>query len=348
MTRIDPQSPDALRARGLVDDLQRRFATALEAVSARHGHPIELSSISWLRDGGRHGGGTRLIAVDTPIFNRAAINVSGVHYDDEADRRLRSATALSTIIHPQAPCAPSVHIHISWTELRDAPGTWRVMGDLNPAIEDPAATARFGAAMRDVAPELYEHASAQGDKYFWIPALDRHRGVTHYYVEGYATRDPEADFDFARRFGEAVIDRYAAELDTALASASEPTDDDRRRQLEYHTLYFFQVLTLDRGTTSGLLVHDQNDVGILGSLPARIDRNLLASWADRLKPPQDALVRALVAALPDESPCAVTDSVRAELARVVRAHYRAHPEALDMQASGDIVPPTVANHLTPR
>jgi coproporphyrinogen III oxidase len=348
--RIDASSPDAGRALRLVDDLQSRFATALEAVSARHGDPIELPSISWLRDEGRHGGGSRRVAVDTPIFNRAAINVSGVHYDDDPDRRLRSATALSTIIHPQDPRAPSVHIHISWTELRDAPGTWRIMGDLNPAIEDPAATERFRSAMREAAPEAYEAAAAQGDKYFWIPALDRHRGVTHYYLEGYASGDKDADFEFARRFGEAVIDRYAAELDAALAaSAAAPASpDDRRRQLAYHTLYFFQVLTLDRGTTSGLLVHDQNDVGILGSLPARIDRALLASWADRLEAPQDALVRALVAALPDEAPCVVTDDVRAELARVVRAHYRAHPEALDMQASGDIVPPTVANHLAPR
>jgi coproporphyrinogen III oxidase len=348
VTRIDARSPDASRALRLVEDLQRRFRAALEAVSAKHGHPIELTSISWLRDGGRHGGGARLVAVDTPIFNRAAINVSSVHYDDEPDRRLGSATALSTIIHPQAPRAPSVHMHISWTELRDAPGTWRLMGDLNPAIEVPDATERFRAAMRDVSPDLYETAAAQGDKYFWIPALGRHRGVTHYYLEGHATADPDADHDFARRFGEAVIDRYAAELDAAVAASPPPIADDLRRQLEYHTLYFFQVLTLDRGTTSGLLVHDQNDVGILGSLPGRIDRALLASWVDRVEPPQHALVRALVAALPDEQPCRVTDEVRAELARVVRAHYQAHPEALDLQASGDIVPPTVANHLAPR
>jgi coproporphyrinogen III oxidase len=348
VTRIDARSPDAARARRLVEELQRRFAAALEALSARHGDPIELASVSWLRDGGRHGGGTRLVTAETPIFNRAAINVSGVHYDDVPDRRLGSATALSTIIHPQAPHAPSVHIHISWTELRDAPGYWRIMGDLNPAIEDPEATARFRDTLRAVAPALYDHAAAQGDKYFFIPALGRHRGVTHYYLEGHASGDPDADLDLARGFGEAVTDRYAAELDAALAGAPAPTADDRRRQLEYHTLYLFQVLTLDRGTTSGLLVHDQNDVGILGSLPARVDRDLLASWAERLDPPQDALVRALVAALPEEDPCNVTDPVRAELARVVRAHYQAHPEALALQASGDIVPPTVANHRAPR
>jgi coproporphyrinogen III oxidase len=44
----------------------------------------------------------------------------------------------------------------------------------------------------------------------------------------------------------------------------------------------------------------------------------------------------------------VTDERRAELAQLVRGHYRAHPEALSMQATGDIVPPTVDNHLAPR
>ena len=348
MSRIDARSPDAAAARQLVSDLQQRFATRLEALSARHGGPVELTRISWLRDDGRHGGGTRLVAVDTPIFNRAAINVSGVHYDDDPDRRLGSATALSTIIHPQAPRAPSVHIHISWTELRDGTGYWRVMADLNPAIEDPHATERFRAAMRDASPGLYARAAAQGDRYFSIPALGRHRGVTHYYLEGFSSGDRAADSAFARRFGEAVIDRYADELAAAVASAPTPTDAERRGQLDYHTLYLFQVLTLDRGTTSGLLVHTQNDIGILGSLPARVDRGLLASWADKVPSPQDELVRALVATLPEGHPCEVSDAVRAELAQVVRDHYRAHPDALAFQASGDIMPPTVDNHLAPR
>jgi len=223
------------------------------------------------------------------------------------------------------------------------PDTW-----INPAIEKPEATARFRDIMRKVDPEVYQHAAAQGGRYFFVPALERHRGVTHYYLERYSSGDLDADFALAERFGNAVTDGYCAELDAALANASQTTEDDKRRQLEYHTLYVFQVLTLDRGTTSGLLVHAQNDVGILGSLPCRIDRSLFASWASRVDSPQDALVRQLVAAMPDEHPCALTDEVRARLAAVVREHYRAHPEALTMQASGDVLPPTVDNHLAPR
>lgn len=329
------RSAGAQRARELVERLQARFREALEALSGE-----TLARVEWARDGGRHGGGARYVAVETPTFNRAAINVSQVHYDDEPAKRLASATALSTIIHPANALAPSVHVHLSWTELRSGAGTWRLMADLNPATPVPEDTARFAAALHEAAPVLDAAARAQGDRYFFIPPLGRHRGATHFYVESYASGDAAADLALAARVGEAALDTYAALLRGALAR--EPDEAARAAQRAYHTVYFFQVLTLDRGTTSGLLVHDQNDVGIMGSLPAFIDRALLASWAAKVEPVQRALVEALVATVPDDGH--VTDAVRAALAAVVRRHYQAHPEALALQASGDVVPPTVENH----
>jgi coproporphyrinogen III oxidase len=219
-----------------------------------------------------------------------------------------------------------------------------MMADLNPAIPDDDAAASFAAALRDVAPQLYPRASAQGDRYFHIPALERHRGVTHYYLEDYASGDLDADQRLAQRFGEAAIDGYVALLRAALTQAQPPSEDQRARQLAYHTVYAFQVLTLDRGTTSGLLVHDQNDVGIMGSLPAFVDRELLASWLPRVPEPQQSLLSGIVAALADQSPSHVSDEIRAALAAVLRAHYWNYPEALAMQASGDVVPPTIDNH----
>ncbi len=341
-------SAGAARALALVEWLQAGFARGLEAASAAAGRPARFEPVSWLRDDGRHGGGTRLGIGDTPVFDRASINVSQVHYDDEPTRALASATALSTIIHPAAPRAPSVHIHLSWTELRAGRAYWRLMADLNPSIPDDADTAAFTAALRDAAPSQYATAAAQGDRYFWIPALGRHRGVTHFYLEDFATEDPAADEALARRVGEAATSTYvrllAGWLARATPGAASVSTDDRARQLAYHTLYLFQVLTLDRGTTSGLLIHDQNDVGILGSLPSHVDRALLASWRDRLPAPQGELLDAIVAALPDASPSPVTDAAKVALARAVRAHYRAHPAAIALQASGGVEVPTVANH----
>lgn len=342
--RIFAKSPNATTARALVEELQTYFVDELQGVSREHGHDQNFERVDWLRDAGRHGGGNRHVTAQTPIFNRAAVNVSGVHYDDDADKRLRSADALSTIIHPQHPLAPSVHMHFSWTEMRSDEGYYRMMADLNPAIENKAATQKFEDALRAATPEHYEKAAAQGDRYFNIPALGRHRGVSHFYLEGFSTRDFDADTAMAKRVALAAIDCYIEILRDALQSATEATEEDRQTQLAYHTAYFFQVLTLDRGTTSGLLVHDQNDLGIMGSLPSLVDRELLASWQDKVMPLQESLVRGLADALPVAQPSPVTDEARLALAQVVRHHYQQHPEALDYQASGGIIPPTVANH----
>lgn len=339
------KSPSASAALDLVHGLQRRFVDKLQAASASLGHPDPFEEHTWQRDEGTHGGGNRLSIGDTAVFNRGSVNVSQVHYDDLPDKALGSATALSTIIHPKNPHAPSIHMHVSWTEMRDGHGYWRVMADLNPSLVESAPKDTYRAAIQTAAGTTWEHGAAQGDRYFTIPALSRTRGVVHFYLERYKTDDDAADTALARRVIEASIDAYCALLPGCVQAHPEPSDDDRRRQLEYHTVYLLQVLTLDRGTTSGLLVHDQNDVGIMGSLPSHVDRSLLASWRNKHTPPQDALVDRLVDALPDASPTPVTTEVKQALAQTVREHYRAHPEALDMQAAGDVVPPTVANHL---
>jgi coproporphyrinogen III oxidase len=340
MTRA--RSPDALLAAEFVEQLQHRFVDGLEACSRAAGVDQPFESVEWLRDGGRHGGGRRLGTGETALLDRASVNVSQVHYDDEPSRKLGSATALSTIVHPRNPHAPSVHMHISWTEMRDGRGTWRIMADLNPSLEATGPKEAFEAALRQAAPAQYDAASREGERYFFIPALGRHRGVSHFYREGYSSGDRVADLALARSVGLSIIDCYLKIL--AAARDADASDEDRARQLAYHTLYLFQVLTLDRGTSSGLLVHDQNDVGILGSLPSHVDRGLLGSWVTLLPRPQDALLTAILDALPHETPSPVTIAAKRALAQAVRVHYQKHPEALALQASGDTLPPTVDNH----
>ena len=319
MRAVNPTSPQAAEALALVEKLQRRFLDALG--------PPEFAPHEWLRDEGRHGGGRRFACAETARFNRASLNVSCVHYEDEPQRKVASATALSTILHPAHPRAPSLHLHASYTQLGDGSGTWRLMADLNPSHDDAADKERFEAALRPVlGPELFAQARAQGDRYFFIPAAGRHRGITHFYLEEFAT----TDLGLVERFVSTVISTWVGLLERPRAAA---TAEEREQQLAYHSLYFFQVLTLDRGTTSGLLVHDQNDLGVMGSLPSWVNRPLLASWEPRMPRPQDELLRSLLAALPDAQPSHVTDDVRLALAKIVRSHYRAHPEAMELQAA---------------
>lgn len=339
------KSPRAQQALELVEGLQELFVLGLELVPGAQ----RFEKTSWLRDGGRHGGGTRYSTADVAAFNRASVNVSQVHYDDDLSKKLGSATALSTIIHPEHPHVPSMHMHISWTEMKgggetEGSGYWRMMADLNPSIENEMDTQVFKRCLRDVAPDQYSEASAQGDCYFYIPALQRHRGAAHFYLENYHSDDATADRQLALKFGRAVIDCYLKMLSRGLGESNDPVETDKAKQLAYHTLYFFQVLTLDRGTTSGLLVHDQNDVGIMGSLPSHVDRSLLASWRCLLPAPQEELLDGLLKALPSGDTCLISTEAKQGVAQVVREHYQKYPEALQHQASGNVIPPTVANH----
>lgn len=343
---IPAKSPQAKEANVLVEGLQAYFVSKLNAVALKFGEGRSCATVSWGRDGGRHGGGVRYEARDSVVFDRGSINVSQVHYDDNKTKKLGSATAISTIIHPRNPHVPSMHMHISWTQMKDGAGYWRVMADLNPSMisESELDKESFSSTLKEVTGVLYEEGAAQGDRYFYIPVLGRHRGVSHYYLEGYNSGNFEADKAFVVEVGERVIDKYIAIISAKLAAYPTFTQEAKEEQLAYHTLYLFQVLTLDRGTTSGLLVHKQNDVGIMGSIPSHVNRDILASWVEKMPKPQDILLKALVKALPNEMPTPVEENTKKELAKAVRRHYKKYPEALSMQASGEIIPATVDNH----
>lgn len=350
-----PSSVEAQYVLENLTQLQSQFCDGLNQLCVRYGDAQPLQRSEWLRDEGHHGGGWRLGLSDAGLLNQGSLNISTVHYDDLPEKPLSSATALSCIVHPQDPRAPSLHTHISWTELRGGKGGgWRMMADLNPSLlfEDDrqfflhnldASLCRLSEAQR-------QHMKDQGDRYFYIPSLGRHRGVAHYYLEQWQSGDRQGDLELAMGFGTQVIMTYLEILERSysrikLQGALNKEQYDA--QLWYHSAYFLQVLTLDRGTSSGLLVHQQNDAGILGSLPIRVDRELLKTWISIQPSPQDILLENLIEALPGkERVVTLSHDVRCALAQVVRSHFRTYPEALQLQARGDVLPPTVAHHAS--
>lgn len=345
------QSKTAQKAFQLVRDLQAKLVAELEGIEGQgSAWPLHerFAPVEWQRSLGEFGGGTRYVAQNPRLFNRASINVSQVQYENDPSKKLASATALSAIIHPEHPEAPSIHIHISWTELKAAEspmGYWRIMADLNPSHPNEEDTREFEKAFALAVPDegLRRLGTEQGSRYFHVPALSRHRGVAHFYLEDFKSSDAERDMAFARVFGETIIKAYGRIFARALKREMSKTEIARATQLTYHTFYFLQVLTLDRGTTSGLLVHGDNDVGILGSLPSHVNRDLLKSWLPKLPPLQAELLEGITEILPDPI-SAVTDDVKVKIATFSREFYKAKPEALDLLARGDIIPPTTANH----
>ncbi len=337
------QAKSAQQAYALVKDLQHLLVKKLDEIPPTHSGS-RFVAIDWLRAQGKCGGGTRLAATDEQMFNRASVNVSQVQYENDPSKKMGSASAISTIVHPRNPFAPSMHLHISWTEMKSGEGYWRIMADLNPSLPHEGYAQIFRRALQDCTGALFDLGSKQGEQYFYIPALGRHRGVVHYYLEEFKSHDKQADANFARKFGETMITAYSKIVREALASAPKPGADELKKQLEYHTLYFLQVLTLDRGTTSGLLVHNENDTGILGSLPSHVDKKLLKSWLTQHPPMQQELLKRLIDCLPDGSTSHVDDSVKLQIAQAARSFYQQYPEAQDLLAKGYSIPPTVDNH----
>lgn len=342
MSMILASSIDAKKAYKLVRNLQKRFVEKLDELSKNFGENKKFEEVIWKRNSGIFGGGSRFEARDEIFFNTASINISQVHYEEDETKNLDSATAISTIIHPKNPNLPSIHIHISLTILKDKSSYWRVMADLNPSIENEEDKKIFTKAIKEASKEYFEEGINQGEKYFFIPALNRHRGVSHFYLENFKTQDKEEDFKFAQNFGEIIIDRYIMILKNAFLNRQTFSVQDIKKQLDYHTLYLFQVLTLDRGTTSGLLIHNENDVGIMGSLPKFVNKNLLKSWIEKLSEPQNILLEEIVKNIDDKG--SIDSKTKGILANVVREHYLKYPDSLKFQASGNSIPKTVENH----
>ena len=278
------------------------------------------------------------------LFNRASVNLSQVFYEDLPDKPLNSATAISTIIHPAHPLSPSMHMHISFTERKKGRGYWRLMADLNPSNEDEKYKTQFKNAIKQASNNLFEFGQKQGNEYFFIPALNRHRGVSHFYLEQHDSGDWTQDSVLAIKFGEMVIDTYCDIFYQSNFEQHLATEAQTRKQLDYHSLYFLQVLTLDRGTTSGLLAHNQNDVGTLGSIPSPIDTLLLRKWIAILPEAQKPLMLGLLSILDESEHCLIDNKQKQDLVDQVRIFYKNHPQAIELQAKGFVVPPTVKNH----
>ena len=336
------KSQEALDAYDLVKSLQKRFVEKLDNLSYSIGENKKFEEVTWLRDEGVHGGGSRFEARDHTLFNTASVNVSQVHYEDDKSKNLQSATAISTIIHPKNPQVPSIHIHISLTQLKNSSSYWRVMADLNPSIENNGDKEFFIQALKKLSKENFDEGIKQGDKYFYIPALEKHRGVSHFYLENFKTQNRYEDFNFANKFGKGIIDTYIDIITNAFSHRKTFSVHEIMQQLDYHTLYLFQVLTLDKGTTSGLLIHNQNDVGIMGSLPLHVNKKLLESWVCKVEKPQDELVQNIIEQIDEKG--LIDISTKEKLANTVREHYKKYPEALKLQASGNSETTTISNH----
>ena len=191
------------------------------------------------------------------------------------------AVAISLIVHPRNPYAPTTHMNLRFF-IVDAPQpTWYFGGgfDLTPYygfVEDCVhwhqqsanACTPFGAA-------LYAELKQACDEYFFLPHRQEPRGIGGIFFDDW-TRGGFADsFAFVRSVGAHFLPAYSPILERRMHTAYG--EREREFQLYRRGRYAEFNLAIDRGTRYGLQSGRRVE-SVLASLPP------LASWRYDYRP----------------------------------------------------------------
>lgn len=325
--RISAQSEELKEVELLLSGLQLYFVSKLNAMALQFGEGKSCKSITWDYDKGKHGGGKQYGARDRSLFDHASVDVSSVHYTEVKNIALDMMTVFRTTIHPNNPHIPSMHFSVSWEKMKEKKGGWHIMADLNPSILGESVLDKniFTETLKNTMDYLYDEGTVHGDNYFNIPVLGRQRGVSHFYLEGYDGGHFEEDKALILKAGESIIKSYMEILSSKSKEYPTFTQEKKEEQLAYHTLYFFQILLFDKVTVKDLMLHDQNDLGVLASLPSHINKNILALWVEKISAPQDLLLKQILKVLPNVVPTPINEKSKKALAHAIRKHYKKYP-----------------------
>lgn len=222
------------------------------------------------------GGGGEISVIRGDVFEKAAVNWSGVsgnHFPGDDASGPFFATGISLITHMKNPHAPTVHMNIRYIETENA--CWIGGGyDLTPMgfiyAED---TQHFHQTAKDAldpfGDSLYAQFSENAKKYFYIPHWKKERGVGGIFFDHYNSGDIKKDFALWKSAGESLL---KAIMPIYQRRIHQPySDEDKDIQLQFRAHYVEFNLLYDRGTQFGFR-SGGNPEAILCSMPP------LAKW----------------------------------------------------------------------
>jgi coproporphyrinogen III oxidase len=216
----------------------------------------------------KSGGGGEISVLRGDVFEKAAVNWSGVSGDTfpmKDGSGPFKATGVSLITHMMNPHAPTAHMNVRAIETDK--GFWFGGGyDLTPmGFPYEEDTRHFhNVAKKSLGDDLYRDFSSQAKEYFTIPHRQKERGVGGIFFDHYNTGNFEEDFSLWKKIGksfiEAIMPIYQRRVHLSYnQSDKEIQDRQRAHYVEFNLIY-------DRGTKFGFQ-SGGNPEAILCSMP---------------------------------------------------------------------------------
>lgn len=217
------------------------------------------------------GGGGEMSVLRGKVFEKAAVNWSGVHGSEfpmQDGKGSFFATGISLITHMYNPKAPTVHMNIRYIENEDR--YWFAGGyDLTP-MGFPFEEDRlyFHNTIKKTLdafhPSLYPQFSEEAKKYFFIPHRQKERGVGGIFFDHFCTGNFIADYHFWKTIGTNFLSTILPIYERTIHLPYFEEDKEKQLKLRGHYVEF--NLLYDRGTQFGFR-SGGNPEAILCSLP---------------------------------------------------------------------------------
>ncbi len=220
------------------------------------------------------GGGGEIAVLRGDIFEKAAVNWSGVSGPSFPMQEASGpffATGVSLITHMANPHAPTVHMNIRYIETEEK--SWFGGGyDLTPMgfpyAEDTQHFHEVAkSSLQPFGEHIYEEFSKKAREYFYIPHWGKERGVGGLFFDHYNTGAFETDLKMWQTVGKTFLNAVMPIYHRRVIQSYDTEDKERQLQLRGHYVEF--NLLYDRGTKFGFM-SGGNPEAILCSMPPTV------------------------------------------------------------------------------
>ncbi len=192
------------------------------------------------------------------------------------------AVAISLIVHPVNPKAPTTHMNLRFFVVNADQPVWYFGGgyDLTPFYGYKEDAIHWHQTAARACAEHYPTLKAQCDEYFYLTHRKESRGIGGIFFDDWTVGGFEKSFTFAKNVGDTFLEAYLPILNRR---KTEPySDAERNFQLYRRGRYAEFNLAIDRGTKYGLQSGRRIE-SVLASLPplARWEYNYVAPAGSR-------------------------------------------------------------------